>query len=383
MTLATTATLAPGSEEELAETVRAAAAASRPLAIEGGGTRGLGHPVAGERLSTAGLAGIPLYEPGALTLVARAGTPLAEIEAVLAADNQMLPFEPWDARALTGANGTPTVGGMVATNASGPRRIQAGAARDSLIGVRFVDGTGAIVKNGGRVMKNVTGLDLVKLLAGSHGTLGVLTEVAFKVLPRPETTVTLVLDGLDDATAGRAMTRALATPYQVSAAAHWPGAASGARTLLRLEGFAASVAHRASALARALADIAPARLEDGEGDWAALRDAAPFAGRDGAVWRVSVRPTDGAVLGARLIGAEVLYDWGGGLLWVLAPEDVDVRAAMASTPGHATLVRASDAAKARLGVFHPEPAPVAALADGLRRRFDPQQVLNRGRVDTI
>ena len=357
MTLATTATRAPASEEELADTVRAAAAASRPLAIEGGATRGLGHPVAGDRLATAGLAGISLYEPGALTLVAGAGTPLAEVEAALAAEGQCLPFEPWDARALTGANGTPTVGGMVATNASGPRRIQAGAARDSLIGVRFVDGTGAVVKNGGRVMKNVTGLDLVKLMAGSHGTLGVLTEVAFKVLPRPETTVTLVLDGLADATAGRAMTRALATPFQVSAAAHHPGA-----------------------LAKTLADIAPSRLEEGEGDWAAVRDAAAFAGRDGAVWRVSVKPTDGPALGARLAGAELLYDWGGGLVWVLAPETLDLRAAMAGLPGHATLVRASDDAKRRLGVFHPEPAPVAVLSAGLRSRFDPMGILNPGRM---
>lgn len=384
MTPATIVRLAPTCEAELAETVRAAAAAGRPLAVEGGATRGLGHPVAGDRLTTAGLSGIALYEPGALTLVAAAGTPLAEVEAALAAEGQMLPFEPWDARALTGANGTPTIGGMVATNASGPRRIQAGAARDSLIGVRFVDGTGAVVKNGGRVMKNVTGLDLVKLLAGSHGTLGVLTQVAFKVLPRPETTATLVLDGLDDATAGRAMTRALATPYQVSAAAHWPGAAGGARTLLRLEGFAGSVAHRARALADALADIAPARIEarieEGEGDWPALRDAAPFAGRDGAVWRVSVKPTDGPVLAARLAGAEVIYDWGGGLLWVLAPESLDLRAAMAGTPGHATLMRAGDAAKRRFGVFHPEPAPVAALSDGLRRRFDPKGILNPGRM---
>ena len=380
MTLATTATRAPASEAELADTVRAAAAAGRALAIEGGATRGLGHPVAGDRLSTAGLAGITLYEPGALTLVAGAGTPLAEVEAALAAEGQCLPFEPWDARALTGANGTPTVGGMVATNASGPRRIQAGAARDSLIGVRFVDGTGAVVKNGGRVMKNVTGLDLVKLMAGSHGTLGVLTEVAFKVLPRPETTVTLVLDGLDDATAGRAMTRALATPFQVSAAAHHPGAAGGPRTLLRLEGFAGSVAHRAGALAKTLADIAPSRLEEGEGDWAAVRDAAAFAGRDGAVWRVSVKPTDGPALGARLAGAELLYDWGGGLVWVLAPETLDLRAAMAGLPGHATLVRASDDAKRRLGVFHPEPAPVAVLSAGLRSRFDPMGILNPGRM---
>ena len=200
---------APASEEELADTVRAAAAARRPLAIEGGGTRGLGHPVDGERLATAGLAGITLYEPGALTLVVRAGTPLAEVEAALAAEGQRLPFEPWDARALTGANGVPTIGGAVAVNASGPRRIKAGACRDSLIGVRFVDGTGTVIRNGGRVMKNVTGLDLVKLMAGSHGTLGVLTELAFKVLPQAETAATLVLEGLDDVTAGRAMTTAL------------------------------------------------------------------------------------------------------------------------------------------------------------------------------
>ena len=209
--------LAPGSEGELAEIVRDAAARARPLAIEGGRTRGIGGEVEGAPLSTAGLRGITLYEPGALTLVVRAGTSLAEVEAALAAEGQQLPFEPWDARPLTGANGEPTIGGVVATNASGPRRIQAGACRDSLVGVRFVDGTGAVVKNGGRVMKNVTGLDLVKLMAGSHGTLGVLTEVSFKVLPRAEAMVTVTLDGLDVATAIRAMTAAMATPYDVSA----------------------------------------------------------------------------------------------------------------------------------------------------------------------
>jgi glycolate oxidase FAD binding subunit len=362
--------MTPASEAEVAEAVRATRG---PLAIEGGGTRGVGHAVAGERLSVTGLAGITLYEPGALTLVVRAGTPLAEVEAALAAEGQMLPFEPWDGRALSGANGAPTVGGMVATNASGPRRIAAGACRDLMLGVRFVDGTGAVVKNGGRVMKNVTGLDLVRLMAGSHGTLGVLTEVAFKVLPRPETTATLVLDGLDAETAGRAMRAALGTPCEVSGAAHAAG-----RTLLRLEGFEASVAHRARTLAAALAAFGTPAVE--AMDWAGLRDAAAFAGRDGAVWRVSVRPSDGPALGARLPEAEVIYDWAGGLLWVLAPEELDVRAAMAGVRGHATLVRASEAAKARLGVFHPEPPPVAAIAAGLRARFDPRGILNAGRM---
>jgi glycolate oxidase FAD binding subunit len=354
--------LAPSSEAELAEAVRAAAG---PLAVVGGGTRGPAG--GGERLSTAGLRGIRLYEPGALTLVAAAGTPLAEVEAALAAEGQMLPFEPWDARPLTGANGEPTIGGMVATNASGPRRIAAGACRDLMIGVRFVDGTGAVVKNGGRVMKNVTGLDLVKLMAGSRGTLGVLTEVGFKVLPRPETVATLVLEGLDAVAAGHAMRTAMATPCDVTGAAH-----AGGRTLVRIEGFEASVAHRARVLATALAEFGPAAVE--EVDWAAVRDAAAFAGRDGAVWRVSVRPTDGPVLGARLGGAEVSYDWAGGLLWVLAPEELDVRAAMVGIGGHATLVRASEAARARWGVLHPEPSAIAALSAGIRRRFDPAGV---------
>jgi glycolate oxidase FAD binding subunit len=262
---------------------------------------------------------------------------------------------------------------VVATNASGPRRLAAGACRDLMLGVRFGDGTGAVVKNGGRVMKNVTGLDLVKLMAGSHGTLGVLTEVAFKVLPRPETAATLVLDGLDAATAGRAMRAALATPCDVSGAAHVAG-----RTLLRLEGFEASVAHRARVLAAALAEFGPAAVE--AVDWAGLRDAAAFARREGAVWRVSVRPSAGPGLGARLGDAEVIYDWAGGLLWVLAPEELDLRAAMAGMPGHATLVRASEAARRRFGVFHPEPPPIAAIAAGLRARFDPRGVLNPGRM---
>jgi glycolate oxidase FAD binding subunit len=372
----------PRDEADLAEAVRAAAAEGRPLTIEGGSTRGLGHEVAGARLSTAALRGITLYEPGALTLVVRSGTPLAEVEEALAAERQMLAFEPWDARALTGANGAPTVGGMVATNASGSRRIQAGACRDSLIGIRFVDGTGAVVKNGGRVMKNVTGLDLVKLMAGSHGTLGVLTEVALKVLPRPEATLTLILEGLDATAAGAAMTLALGTPWQPSGAAHLASGPGGSRTLIRLEGLAGSVAHRAAALAAALGRFGAVGRDEDPRLWEDVRDAAAFGGRPGAVWRVSVKPSDGPRLGARLDGAEVIYDWGGGLLWALLPEEVDLRAAMAGIPGHATLVRASAEAKARLGVFHPEPAPVAALSAGLRARFDPAGILNPGRMGT-
>lgn len=375
----------PATEDDLADSLRAAAAARRPLQIRGGGTRPIGHPVAGAILATRRLAGITLHDPGALTLVARAGTPTADVEAALAAQGQQLPFEPWDARAVLGTEGRSTIGGMVATNASGPRRIQAGACRDSMIGIRFVDGAGAVVKNGGRVMKNVTGLDLVKLMAGSHGTLGVITEVAFKVLPKSEAVATLALDGLDAAAAVQAMTTALATPFDVSGAAHLPQGSGdappgGPVTLLRLEGFPGSVAHRARELARALGRFGAARPLEDAGVWVRVRDAAGFAGRSGAVWRVSVRPTDGARLAARLGPAEVMFDWAGGLIWALAPEDFDLRAAMAGFAGHATLIRAGDAARARWGAFAPEPAPVAAISAGLRAKFDPAGILNPGRT---
>ena len=217
--------LTPDTPERLATLVRDASAASTGLDIRGGGTRrGLGHPVSGgsDVLSLNAISGVTLYEPGALTLVVKAGTPLAEVEAVLAAEKQRLAFEPTDHRALYGSDGEPTVGGMVAANVSGPRRIQAGACRDYMVGVQFVDGHGRLIRNGGRVMKNVTGYDLVKLMAGSHGTLGVLTEVAFKVLPAPEHSATIRVRGLDARAAVDAMTAALCSPFEVNGVAHLP-----------------------------------------------------------------------------------------------------------------------------------------------------------------
>lgn len=368
-----TAPLVPTSEAEVADILRA----SPPLAIRGGSTRITDAPEA-TVLSTAGLTGITLYEPGALTLVARAGTPLAEIEATLATEGQMLPFEPWDARALTGATGTPSFGGMAATNASGPRRPVAGACRDSMIGVRFVDGTGMVVKNGGRVMKNVTGLDLVKLLAGSHGTLGVLTEISVKVLPRPEQVATLVLQGLGPAQAVEAMSAALCTPFQVSGAAHLP---DRGETWLRLEGFAGSVAHRTRALAADLVIFGEA--EAAERDWTEIRDARPLAGGDaeGAVWRISVKPSDGpGVVAALGPGARWLMDWGGGLVWARVPDTFDLRAALAAIPGHATLVRPGGGGAPRWPLLPPEAPPVAVLSAALRARFDPAGRLNANRL---
>jgi glycolate oxidase FAD binding subunit len=371
--------LSPVDEQDLSEAV---AGAGGPLRIVGGGTRPVGRPVAGEVLSVAELSGIELYEPGALTIVAKAGTPLAEVEAALAAENQRLPFEPMDLRGLLGTTGEPTIGGVVAANASGPRRIQAGACRDSLIGVRFVDGRGTVVKNGGRVMKNVTGYDLVKLMAGSYGTLGVLSEVAFKVLPGVETRACVLLNGLSNADAVAAMSKALGSPFEVSGAAHTPAGVDGHPvTMLRLEGFADSVTYRAGKLRELLADYGDISVEtDPErvlAGWHWVRDVEPFHGRAGDVWRVSVKPSDGPEIAARA-GGDVLMDWGGGLVWALVPEGTDLRADLGAFAGHATLIRASEETRARLPVFQPEPAPVAALTEGLRRQFDPKGILNPG-----
>lgn len=366
----------PSNETELSEAIRDAGG---PLVVRGGGTRPVGRPVSGEVLSVAGITGISLFEPGALTLVAAAGTPLAEVEAVLSEGGQRLPFEPMDHRGLLGSEGVPTLGGMVAANASGPRRVQAGACRDSLIGVRFVDGTGTVVKNGGRVMKNVTGLDLVKLMAGSWGTLGVLSEVAFKLLPRPETETTLVLEGLDDTRAVAAMAAALGSPFEVTGAAHLPDG----RTILRQEGFAASVAYRAGALAGHLAGFGTcARLDAGESAdlWAGVRDVATFHAAAGDVWRLSVKPSDAPDIVTKA-GGRALYDWGGGLIWLLMPEGCDLRALLGPINGHATLIRANTATRAGIASFHPAPATVTALAEGLRRRFDPRGILNPGLME--
>ncbi|MFT6103795.1 MAG: glycolate oxidase FAD binding subunit [Paracoccaceae bacterium] len=372
--------LAPENEAQLSEII---AGATGPLRIIGGGTRPIGRPLIGESLSVAGLSGVSLYEPGSLTIVAAAGTPLAEIQQTLAAENQRLPFEPMDHRKLLGTTGTPTIGGMVAGNVSGSRRIQAGACRDSLIGVRFVDGQGTAIKNGGRVMKNVTGYDLVKLMAGSHGTLGVLSEVAFKVLPGVESVAVLMIRGLEDAAAISVLSKALGSPFEVSGAAHAPqGQGDAPLTMIRLEGFTASVAYRAKCLQDLLAQAGDIAVETdrtrAEDMWRWVCNVEGFADQPGDVWRVSVKPGDGPTVGARLDGAPCLYDWGGGLVWALLPTGTDLRAKLGGLPGHATLVRASEGTRARLPSFHPEPAPLARIAQGLRDRFDPRGILNPG-----
>ena len=374
----------PETEAELSTLI---ADADGPLHIVGGNTRPVGNPVDGTPLSTERLTGIVEYEPGALTLVARAGTPVAEIERLLASEGQRLPFEPMDHRGLLGTSGEPTIGGIVAANISGPRRVQAGACRDFLLGVRFVDGMGRILKNGGRVMKNVTGYDLVKLMAGSRGTLGVLTEVSFKVLPEPPARAVLLIEGLSDESAITALTKALGSPFEVTGAAHTPKGIDGAPvTMIRIEGFAESVAYRAGQLQELLSGFGNAEVEtDADrtaAGWRWVRDVETFHSQPGDVWSYSVKPSDGPALGEALrdMGATgLLYDWGGGRVWALSPEGTNMRPE--GLKGHATLVRASEETRARIPVFQPEPVPVQKISQGLRAKFDPRGILNPGLMD--
>ncbi len=356
----------PETEGQLAEIV---AGLSEPVRIVGGGTRGVAGPEA--ELSVAGLSGIELYEPGALTLVARAGTPVAEIEAALAAEGQRLAFEPMDHRGLLGTEGEPTIGGVVAANISGPRRVQAGACRDFLLGVRYVDGLGQVIKNGGRVMKNVTGYDLVKLMAGSWGTLGVLSDVSLKVLPLAEAEETLCVAVDGAARAVEAMSGALGSPFDVSGAAYDPVAG---RVALRVEGFAGSVAYRVEKLRSVVGAHGEVSIaEDSAGLWRDVRDVAAFHGEPGDVWRMSVKPSEAPALADRLSANGVLFDWGGGLIWARVSEGTDLRARLGDVSGHMTLVRGKGQAK-----FQPEPAPVAAISAQVRQRFDPRGLFNPG-----
>ena len=396
--------LEPATEEQLAQAVRDA---TGPLKIRGGGTRPLGNPVTGEVLSTTGLSGITLYEPGALTIVAKAGTPLAEIEAALSKENQRLPFEPMDHRALLGTDGVPTIGGVVASNASGPRRIQAGACRDALIGVRFVDGTGTAIKNGGRVMKNVTGYDLVKLMAGSYGTLGVLSEVSFKLLPGIAAQATVQVSVPDAGQAVAAMSAALGSPFDVSGAAFHKVQADGAgEVCIRLEGFSDSVTYRSSQLEARLAEFGAVSVEtDPEAVralWAEIKNVTAFAGH-AMVARVSLKPSSFVGFRSQIserFGFSYQLDWGGGLVWLAADEAQLVQAARSagfeataqdgtravmemvqscctSQGGHASLIK-GPAGHGHPHPFQPEAAPIQALNAGLRSKFDPRGLLNPG-----
>jgi glycolate oxidase FAD binding subunit len=402
----------PTSINELRDAVADALAANEPVELVAGGTkRGLGRPLQVPRtVDLSELSGIRDYQPNELVLTAAAATPLVVIEAAMAPARQMLAFEPPDWRALLGTpEGRPTLGGVLACNLSGPRRIKAGAARDHFLGFRGVSGRGEVFKSGGKVVKNVTGYDLSKLMAGSYGTLAALEEVTVKVLPRPEFTETVVLCGLDPAAAVSAMSRALASPHEISGAAYLPAGVTAALTsladlpgiaALRLEGPPPSVTFRRERLLAELATDCDSTVLDDDASttfWGAIRDVEPLAGlADRTVWRVSVAPSRGAELGeaiARAVDATWFVDWGGGLLWMAVAagknraEDggaalirTAIRGADGHGTGHATLVKGSAALRRAVPVFEPQPPALAALAARVKDSFDPRHILNPGRM---
>jgi glycolate oxidase FAD binding subunit len=402
--------IAPETTKELGEVIAAAVAGQRPMQIEGHASKaGFGRPPAAtdDRLRLDAISGILSYEPEELVLSARAGTPLAEIEAALAERDQQLAFEPANLGAFFAGLERPdaagTLGGVVSCNLSGPRRLTAGAARDHLLGFCAISGRAEPFKAGGRVVKNVTGFDLSKLIAGSFGTLAVITEMTVRALPRPEDVRTVVVSGCSPEDAVKAMTAALQSTCDVSGAAHLTAdivaasaaaslAESGsAATVLRLEGPSPSVTGRARHLRRSLASFGPCTDLDRETScvlWREIRDVSFFAGDETQVWRLSVPPSDGAAVAAEVlrgIACRLFFDWAGGLIWLslnataVAGEAV-VRSAVSRTGGHATLVRADDAVRTRVSVFQPQPPPLAAITRRVKDAFDPLKILNPGRM---
>jgi glycolate oxidase FAD binding subunit len=344
----------------------------------GGSKRQIGKPVDADVLDLAALAGIASYEPAELVLTAGAATPLAMIDRALAAHGQRLAFEPPDFGRLLVNDRPQTIGGVLAANLAGSRRLTAGAARDHFLGFKAVTGRGEPFKAGGKVVKNVTGYDLPKLLAGSWGTLAVLTEVTVRVAPAPELDRTLVVASGSAGECLALLGAALRSPYDVSAAAVDPARGS----LLRLEGFAASVEARTRALCEELRCEPAEVLEGGDSRncWHSLASGAPLAA-SAIVWRISVPAADALRVLERLAPERYVLDWGGGL--ILAAYDggdvVGVRGAFSA--GHATLLKAPAAVRASTSVFQPQPPAVAAAAARLRGAFDPRGILNPGRMD--
>jgi len=401
-------TFTPATPDDVRDAVAWAVSEETPLEIIGHGSkRGIGRPAQTEHaLDLSRLTGITLYEPEELVLSARAGTPLSEIEELAASRGQELAFEPMDYGPLLGGEAGPearkgTIGGVLAANLAGPRRIKAGAARDHILGINAVSGRGEAFKAGGRVVKNVTGYDLSKAMAGSWGTLAAVTDVTFKVLPAAETESTLVLRGLTEEQAVHAMSLAMGSSGEVAGAAHLPESVTGrvlggalkgrGSTLLRLEGFGPSVEYRFDLVAKLLGPLAAAeRLDAGQSRqlWREVRDCIPFAdGTQRAVWRVSMTPSEGhkMVMALRMRAAvDAFYDWQGGLIWLrmeAEPEAELLRGLIAHFGGgHATLVRAAASIRASVPVFQPQPAALVALSARLKAGFDPKGILNPGRM---
>ena len=397
----------PAADWELPSLIAEASARGQPVEILGAGTkRGVGRPVeAATTISTSALRGITIYEPTELVMSARAGTPVVEIEKELAARGQMLPFEPIDLGPALGAaaeNGS--IGAVFATNLSGARRVATGAARDHLLGVRAVNGRGEAFKSGGRVLKNVTGYDVARGLSGSWGTLAVMTEVTFKVVPRPERTATLALFGLTDELAAEVMCQAMGTPSEVSGAVHLQKVMAGrlrtphlrdpgkSVTALRIENLASFVAYRCGKLREVLAPYGEAEILEDDTSiafWGELRQLSSLCDDlDRPLWRISTKPTVGpAVVAAvgRYMPVDAFYDWSGGLIWLEVPKSADagasdIRRVIAQYGGHATLIRADAGVRSSIEVFQPLDLGLQRLTRSLKATFDPAGILNPGRM---
>jgi glycolate oxidase FAD binding subunit len=398
--------LRPATEWELQRLLADASKNNLPVEVAGAGSkRDIGRPTnSAALLTTNSLTGIRLYEPTELVMSARGGTPLARVEANLASQGQILAFEPVDLAPVIGYEpGHATIGSVFATNISGSRRIMSGAARDHLLGVSAVTGHGTPFRSGGRVMKNVTGLDLSRTIAGSWGTLAVMTEVTFKVMPRPEETATLILLGLEDGIAIEALTAATTTPFEVSGAAHLQEALAArlwheglkaerrAVTAIRIENFAASVAYRVERLKDELkpfGDVYVLNNESSLAFWDELRQLSILQGTSAPLWRISTSPKAGPKVVAAIstfMTCHAWYDWAGGLVWaeVLPTSDAgaaDIRRVIATHGGHATLIRAEPAVRAAIDVFQPLEPGLKRLTARLKSVFDPAHILNRGRM---
>jgi glycolate oxidase FAD binding subunit len=379
-------TIKPRDSKELRQAVEWALNDSKTLDVRGTGSKlALGKPMTCDQvLDLSGISGVVDYAPEELVVTLRAGTKMREVEDLLAQRNQMLAFEPPDLGPLLGREaGEGTLVGAVMGNLAGPRRLSAGAARDHLLGFSGVNGRGESFKSGGRVMKNVTGYDLSKLLTGSWGTLAVLDEVSVKVLPAPDQTRTLVLHGLEDEAAVRALCAAMGSPHEVSGAAHLPG-----KTVLRIEGVAPSVEARIKGLRELLGTQAEelGSLES-RALWRDIRDVKLLTqSADAIVWKISCAPTDGPATVARIKAqrpVEAIYDWSGGMIWLALPASADADHALvrgALSGGHATLIRAPEAVRAAVPVFQPQTSALAALASRVKESFDPKGLFNPGRM---
>ena len=400
-------TFKPDTPEQIKSLVQWALAEEKALNVFAHNSkRDYGRPSATDAhgLDLSPLSGISLYEPGELVMSAAAATPINEIQAVLAENNQRLAFEPPNLAPLLGVDADRgTIGGTFACNLGGPRRVSTGSARDHILGFTAVSGRGETIHSGGRVVKNVTGFDLSKLITGSFGTLAVMTEVIFKVLPVPEKSRTVLVMCQDDASAIRAMSEALGSSHEVSAAAHlsaglsalstvsYVSSAGSALTAIRVEGPGPSVEYRTAALRKLLGGYGETEELHSTNStrlWREVRDLDYFVSGDEQIWRVSVAPGNGAAVAGKMmddLGGRCLYDWGGGLVWLALPSRPDaahesVRASVEKVGGHATLVRASEDVRSRVPVFQPQPDVLAQLSARVKNSFDPKGVLSPGRM---